>query len=87
MLTAPVLCRCGGETERAWLSKAPCVVGDEIDITIKHGLCSPEGEPVRYRSKAEMRRVAKERGLVNRVEHRGSSGSDKNRHHHTTRWI
>ena len=60
-------------------------VGDEIDVTIKHGLCHENGEPRRYRSRAEMKRVMKERGLVNRIEHIGKGGSDKS--DHTTRWV
>lgn len=78
---------CGGTLERTWglMSKSSSVVGDECDIVIKHGICNLDGTPRRYRSKAEMARVAKERGLVNRVEHRGTKGGDKNRN--TQRWI
>lgn len=70
---------------RVWLTKAPLIVGDEIDVTIRHGLCNPDGSARRFRSRAEMNRVAKERGLVNRVEHIGTKGGDRNKH--TTRWI
>ncbi len=76
---------CGGPTVRAWLSKPAAVIGDECDITIKHGLCDANGNPVRYRSKAEIARVAKERNLSNRVEHIGAQGSDKSKH--TARWV
>lgn len=78
---------CGGTLERAWLTKPPSVIGDECDVWIKHGICNEDGTPRRYRSKAEMRLEAKRRGLINRVEHVGSPGSDKNRHGHTTRWV
>lgn len=73
---------------RAWLTKFPSVIGDECDIWIRHGLCDPEtGQPVHYASKQEIKRETKRRGLINRVEHVGSPGSDKNRHNHTTKWV
>ncbi len=55
------------------------VHGDECDEVIRHGICWPDGTPRRYRSKAEMRRAAKEQGVYNKVEHIGDRGSDKNR--------
>ena len=77
---------CGYYTERVWLQKSTAVIGDEIDITIRHGLCDEKtGEPVRYRSKAEIARVAKKRGLVNYVVHEGRKGGDTSPH--TTRWV
>ena len=60
------------------------VIGDECDITIKHGICWDDGTPRRYRSKVEMKRVMKEKGLENKVEHLGENGTDKSRF--TTRW-
>lgn len=86
MGTREVPCSCGGTMDHVWLPGTGAnVVGDEIDIWIKHGICHENGEPRHYTSKEEMRRVAKEKGLVNRVEHVGTRGSDKSRH--TTRWI
>jgi len=65
--------------------KANAVIGDEIDVTIRHGLCDAEtGEPVRYRSREALMKEAASRGMHNRVEHVGESGSDKARA--TTRW-
>ena len=81
---API-CPCGTETERVWLSKPPAAVGDECDVTIRHGLCHPDGSPQRFTSKAEIARQAKARGLVNMVRHQGTSGGDRNKH--TTRWV
>ena len=60
------------------------VIGDEIDISIKNGLCNADGTPRRFRSRAELRRAEQAAGLTNVVEHRGSRGSDKSPH--TTRW-
>lgn len=77
--------QCGESTVRAWLTHPPAAIGDECDITIKHGLCDAEGNPVRYRSKSEIAREAKRRGLVNIVEHQGTKSGDRNPH--TTRWI
>jgi len=45
-------------------NRAPNVIGDEIDIEVRHGICNEDGTPRRYTSKAEMRRVARARGLV-----------------------
>lgn len=75
---------CGGTMERAWLSSAPGVIGDECDVVVRHGICNEDGSPRRYRFKSEMRAEAKRRGLVNTVEHIGAPGSDKSAH--TTRW-
>jgi hypothetical protein len=38
------------------------VIGDECDVTIRHGLCFADGTPRRFRSKAEFRKAAKEAG-------------------------
>jgi DNA-directed RNA polymerase subunit RPC12/RpoP len=78
---------CGAWTERVWLSAPPNVIGDDIPgcIDIRHGLCHEDGTPQRFYSKSEIRREAERRGFVNRVEHKGSRGSDKSKH--TTRWI
>jgi hypothetical protein len=78
-------CACGGRLERVWLNHASSIIGDECDVTIKHGLCWPDGTPRRFTSRAEMRREAEKRGLVNHVEHIPSPGSDRSKH--TVRWI
>jgi hypothetical protein len=76
---------CPGIMERVWMTKPPTVIGDEIDIEIKHGLCNEDGSPRRYTSKSEIAREAKRRGLYSRVEHVGTKSGDRSRH--TTRWI
>lgn len=78
-------CPCGGIVERAWLTKPPTTIGDECDEWIRHGICHEDGSPRHYRSKAEMKRVAAEKGLVNRVRHLGTKSGDRSKH--TTRWI
>ncbi len=75
---------CGTKMERVWLAKAPCVVGDECDVTVRHGICNADGSPRRYTSKAEMRQEAVKKGLVNTVRHQGKMGSDKS--DHTVKW-
>ncbi len=81
-----------GETMmRAWLTHAPYVIPDSIPggIEIKNGLCGPGGaaDPIKYYSKSEINRAAKEKGLMNKVEHIPSQGSDKNRRRLTQRWV
>ena len=78
---------CGAATERVWFSvgRAPTVIGDECDVWIKHGICEENGEPRHFTSKAEIARVAKEKGLRNRVEHLGTPHGDRSPH--TSRWI
>lgn len=78
---------CAGQLERVWHAKSGGVISDECDVWVKHGICNEDGSPRHYTSKAEMARVAAERGLVNHVEHIPSPGSDKNKHGHTTRWV
>ena len=66
--------------------KANAVIGDEIDVTVRHGLCDEAtGEPVRWRSREALAKEAARRGLTNTVEHKGSKGSDRSRS--TTRWV
>ena len=78
---------CGAKLERAWLTKPPTVIGDEIPggIDIKNGICWPDGSPRRYYSKSDMKKEADKQGLVNRVRHVPRPGSDKSSH--TTRWV
>lgn len=61
------------------------VIGDEIDITVKHALCHEDGTPRRFTSRQEWIRAQKESGMSNHVEHIPEKGSDKSRH--TSRWI
>lgn len=56
------------------------VIGDEIDVWIKHGLCHDDGSPRHFTSRAEMHAVAKAKGMVNMVRH---TDNDK----HVKRWI
>lgn len=55
-------------------------IGDECDVTVKHGICYPDGTPRRFRSKSEMARVARQMGMTNFVRH---TDGDK----HVSRWI
>lgn len=70
--------------ERVWSSTAH-VHGDEIDITIKHGLCHEDGTPRRFTSREELNRAAKAAGYTNHVEHVPVPGSDKSPH--TVRFV
>lgn len=80
MREPPYTCPCCHQkTLTRTLIKAPGVIGDEIDITIRHGLCNADGSPRRYRSKAEIKLVAKQRNLVNQVRHTGRKGGDKSK--------
>lgn len=90
--TPPAVCpaiiggmKCTGLLQHAWLSKPPAAVGDECDVTVRHGLCNPDGTPRRYTSKSDMAREAKARGLESYVVHRGTKDGDKSKF--TTRWI
>jgi len=65
--------------------KAACVIGDECDTVVEHGICNQDGSPKRFTSKSQMKRQAAELGLRNDVTHIGERGSDKSKH--TTRWI
>ena len=77
---------CAGRMARVWLpGKANSVIGDEIDVWVKHGLCHDDGSPRHFTSRAEMAQVAGSKGLENHVVHIGARGSDKSKH--TTRWI
>ena len=82
-----VLCeKCNAPTERVWLmGRANNIIGDEIDITIRNGLCNPDGSPRRYTSRTELRREEVRRGMTNHVVHQPGKGGDKSKH--TVRWI
>jgi hypothetical protein len=63
---------------------ANSVIGDEIDITIKHGLCHPDGTPRRFRSRAELERAKKKAGWESYVRHVPPEGTDKSKF--TSKW-
>ena len=71
--TAPQCPKCGSYMARAWLTKPPNTIGDEVDFIQHNGT----KHPIRFRSKIEFRRWLKETG--NRVSdsHIGLQGSDK----------
>lgn len=71
-------CLCAAE--RVWVTKPPAAIGDECDY-IAENLGPTE---IRIRSKAERRRIMKERGLFEMVRHVGVPGTDKSPH--TTNW-
>lgn len=83
--TADPMCPCHGLMSRVWIGHPAAVISDECDVYVKHGICHEDGTPRRYRSKAEMRRAAKEKGLINYVEHKGTQGGDRSPH--TSRWV
>jgi putative FmdB family regulatory protein len=75
--------RCGGETERIWLQKAPGACGDDAYIgglTLEN--VGPE--PVTFYSRSEKRRYLKEHGLVEMVRHVPVPGTDTSPH--TSSW-
>ena len=79
------LCACGTRFERAWLTKPANVIGDECDVSIRHGLCNEDGTPRRFRSKQDIKRAAKEKGWTPYVTHIPlHEGTDKSPH--TTKW-
>lgn len=67
----PICPTCNIQMSRLYLpSSVPTVVGDDIPggIVIKHGVCEADGTPKKYYSHSEIRKAAKERGLVNSPE-------------------
>src|SRR5882762_7041683 len=58
----PPCSSCGAKNETLW-NQSASVAGDECDIYIKNGLCWPDGTPRRFRSKAEIKKLAFEKGL------------------------
>lgn len=81
-------CSCGGVLVRCFTSnRSAGVIDDSIPggIYIKHGLCNPDGTPRRFDSHTDIKKAAKEAGLVNHVEHKPGRGSDKSKH--TVRWV
>jgi hypothetical protein len=73
----PKLCEsCGTPTERAWITKPPNAIGDEMDHLQVNGL----KEPRRFRSKLERKRWLKEAGLEEKDCHCPMPDSDKSKH-------
>lgn len=86
MATTNPVCPCGGQLERVLMPTGRgTVIGDECDVTVKHGLCNADGTPRRFTSKSDMRKAAEKKGLVSHVEHMPGRGTDKSKH--TTRWV
>ena len=54
---------CGKPLSTLWRTYGAGHQGDEIDIWIRHGICNDDGSPKRYRSKEEIKRAAKAKGL------------------------
>lgn len=81
-VAAPVLAcpMCGGETQRAWLTKASTVIGDEIDFVQHNGTRTP----IRFRSRGKFKRWLKANDYRVKDSHIGAPGSDKSKH--TTNW-
>lgn len=52
---APTCCDAPMHVDATRFGEAAAVLGDEIDIVIKHGPVNPDGSPRRYRSRAELR--------------------------------
>lgn len=74
-------CECGGTFVRFWKQgSANNVIGDEIDVYIKHGLCHADGTPRRFRSRIELRRAEKAAGLTNYVTSERTPGPNRHRH-------
>lgn len=73
---------CGAPTERVWLSKAGHVIADDIPggMVLEHVV---PGRKV-Y-SQTELRRLLKEHGYQQHVEHVPDKGSDKSKH--TAQWV
>lgn len=72
---------CGGETRRAWLTRAAAVIGDEMDHTQVNGT----REPIHFTSKQERKRWLKEQGYRENDAHVGQNGTDKSTL--STKWV
>lgn len=84
-LLAGITMECIGKMQRVWLTgKSHHIVGDEIDVWVKNGLCWDDGSPRHFRSQKELDTVARKKGMENHVVHQGSKESDKSEH--TVRW-
>ena len=65
-----------GSARRRVHTTFPAVHGDEMDEVIDN----LGRDPIRVRSKAERKRLMKEAGVVEKVQHKGLQGSDKSPH-------
>src|SRR5438128_1753570 len=79
-MVAPACPTCGGQTERAWLTKCSTVVGDECDFIQTNGLKHPR----RFQSKQAFKRWLKANQFAVKEEHLGQDGTDKSPY--TTSW-
>lgn len=71
---------CGEPTERAWITKPPNAIGDEMDHLQVNGL----KEPRRFRSKQEHKRWLNEVGLEVKDCHCPMPGGDTDQH--SSKW-
>lgn len=79
----PVACeKCGGNTKRVFTVRANSVIGDDIPGGFVFDHVVPG---LKVYSQSEKRRVLKEHGYMECVEHKTQRGTDKSRH--TTRWV
>lgn len=75
-MDAKLLCpECGEPTERAYLTTAASVIGDEMDAVLTNG----SKQPWRCRSKQLHRDWLKANGYRIKDDHVGEQGSDKNK--------
>jgi hypothetical protein len=72
-------CRPCHEITKLGVNEAHGVVGDEIDVTIRHGMCWPDGTPRRWRSRKELNEAAAAAGMVNMVRTRTTPGPNPHR--------
>lgn len=72
-------CACGAVTEKVW--RAAAVIGDAMDFWSEN--MGPD--PVHITSRTQWHREMASRGLVNKVRHVPTRGSDKSPH--TSRWV
>lgn len=77
---APACPSCGAQTARAWLSKPPTAIGDEMD----HWQVNGTKEPIHFRSKIARRRWMKAKDYHDATRHVGANGTDKSKH--TSNW-
>ncbi len=82
--THPPCPKCGGTTERYYpIGGQRFVISDEIIGGRWVENLAPQ--PVWVESKSQLRREIASRGLIEKVQHRGTQDSDKSAH--TSRWF
>lgn len=72
-------CRPCHDLTKLGINTAHGVVGDEIDIWVKHGLCHDDGSPRHFRSRKDMNAVAKSKNMVNMVRTPTTPGPNPHR--------